>query len=280
MVVIGTIPTYRDAKALCDYLKLKQIEYRIEHRQSQLDAQADEYEIYVGELNRHEAKSIFLEFVQDPKQKKFQEASWYVGQIDDTVAQHDDKVIWIRTGPFTKFITFICALIFALSSLGLYNVIISTLYFEWQLVEFYRFITPSLVHFSLLHLALGLSVWWFLAGRIERLLGTRTLIAVFIISAMVSNIAQATLDNTNFRGISGVSYALVGFAWYCGVIHKSNILFVPNSFFVIAVGYLLFGFTDILPVAMANWAHLGGLLSGLALAHVMIKRKKQMLPPT
>lgn len=274
MVIIGTIPSHRAAKALCDYLQLKHIENRIEHRPSQLNAQTDEFAIYVNEVNKQEAQSIFLEFVQDPNHKKFHEASWLVGQIDDSVAQpYSDKIVWTRTGPFTKVVTFLCALVFLLSFFGLFGVIRQTLSFEWQLAEFYRLFTPALMHYSLLHVAFNLAIWWFLAGRVEKLLGTQSLVAIFFIGAAASNIAQAALVSTNFGGLSGVNYALVGFVWYCGAVHKSNTLFLPNNIFGFMIVWMLLGFADFLPVSMANWAHLVGLLAGLGLAHVMVKRK-------
>lgn len=274
MVILGTIPDHRAAKALCDYLKLKNIDNRIEARPSQIDAQVEEFAIYVDEENKFEAQSIFLDFVQDPTQKKFHEASWLVGQIDDSVAKPYNKIVWTRTGPFTKVVTFLCSLIFVLSYFGLFGPIRQALGFEWQITEFYRFFTPAFLHFSLMHLAFNLAIWWFLAGRIERLLGTKSLLAIFLISAAVSNISQAAIVHTSFGGLSGVNYALVGFAWYCGAVHKSNTLFLPNNIFGFMIVWMLLGFADVLPVAMANWAHLMGLVSGLVLAHVMVKKSR------
>jgi len=37
------------------------------------------------------------------------------------------------------------------------------------------------------------------------------------------------------------------------------------------VVWMLLGFAEVLPISMANWAHLFGLLSGMLLAKILVK---------
>jgi len=273
MVLLGALPNHRTAKALSDYLQLRKIANEIQPVTVETLSNPDAYGVFVGEQDQATAIEIFHEFAENPNHEKFREASWLVGQVDSSVAQPYNKPIqWTKTGPFTKIVTFVCALVFLLSYMGMFGAINGALSFQWSWSEPYRLITPAIMHLSLLHIAFNLSWWWFFAGRIERLLGSGSLVAIFIISALVSNIAQATIVHSGFAGLSGVNFALAGFAWYCGAIHKSQSLFLPNNMFVFVIAWMLLGFAEILPISMANWAHLLGLLSGMALAHVMIKK--------
>ena len=118
----------------------------------------------------------------------------------------------------------------------------------------------------------NLLAWWLFAGRIEQQLGSRSLLQLALLSALVSNSAQFLLQDDNFGGLSGVVYAVIGFVWVYGVRFKRQPLKLGHADIGMALVFLVMGFADMLWVNTANWAHLFGLLSGMALA--MLERRR------
>ena len=70
----------------------------------------------------------------------------------------------------------------------------------------------------------------------------------------------------NFGGLSGVVYGLLGYGWIYRALNPKQPPLVSNAIIGFMLIWLILGFADMLPVGMANWAHLGGLLSGMAYA--------------
>src|SRR5262249_15614469 len=99
--------------------------------------------------------------------------------------------------------------------------------------EVWRLVTPILLHFKmesdptgLMHLVFNLMLFFPLAGQVESLRGTRRLLWLLLVLALVSNLAQYYLGGTvieptyplivlggswNFGGLSGVVYGLFGY---------------------------------------------------------------------
>lgn len=134
--------------------------------------------------------------------------------------------------------------------------------------QWWRLITPAFIHFGWLHIAFN-TLWVLDFGRcIERRQGSLRLIVLFVLFALVSNIAQAVFAEQLFGGMSGVIYGLLG---YCFAYNKRNPSALPcvnNSLFGFMVAWLLLCLSGIVTVlgfgSIANAAHVGGLLSGLA----------------
>lgn len=271
MLLIASIANQRAAQAFVDYLKLQNIAGSIQQVQAEEPPQL-RWEILVEADAFHHAQRLFEEFSQNPNDAKYLEASWQVGQPQ---AQKTGSFgllrIWRSAGPLTRFITLLCTTVFLLSYLGFYAFFKQHFGFTWNLTEFYRLVTPAFMHLSALHIVFNLCWWWYLGGRIERVLGMQTLLIIVFITAAASNIAQAAIVSTHFAGLSGVNYALAGFTWYCGQFYKSKSIHLPTNIFVFLVGWMVLGFLDFLPVAMANWAHFVGLLSGILMATIMVK---------
>lgn len=128
--------------------------------------------------------------------------------------------------------------------------------------EPWRIFTPAFLHFSATHLVFNLFWWWYLGGRIELYLGSKMLIGLFFITAIVANITQFYWQGPLFGGLSGVVYGLLGFAMIMSA-KRGGPLWLPPMLLVFMVGWLLLGYTNALPVNMANDAHLAGLISGI-----------------
>lgn len=268
MELVGEIGNARACKAFSDYL----ITQGIQHQVSQ---QEQRCAVYVEAAQLEQATQLYQEFVHNPNQQKYLQASW---QVNNPVAGTTQNLglakIWQANGPLTKFIAVLCVAIFALSYFGYFRSIFTSLSFSWQLDQAYRLFTPAVMHLSAVHLAFNMSWWWYLGGKVENNIGIKALALLTLVTAVMSNIAQALLVDHNFAGLSGVNYGLAGFVWLYGRLTADPKVNLANNIFGFLLVWMLLGFTDILPIGMANWAHLFGLLSGMALAQVLYSNKK------
>jgi GlpG protein len=133
--------------------------------------------------------------------------------------------------------------------------------------EVWRLITPIFIHLSPMHLLFNMWALLVEGTVIETRQGTRKLLALVILSAVVSNVGQY-LYVLNFSdglagwfGISGVVYAFFGYLWMKGVNEPEQGMILHPSTVRIMLLWLLLGFTPVFP--MANGAHIGGLIVGV-----------------
>ena len=136
--------------------------------------------------------------------------------------------------------------------------------------QWWRLITPIFLHFGLMHLVFN-SLWiWILGEMIERNQGQVKLILVKLFTALVSNSAQFLINGSSqFGGLSGVVYGYLGYIWLRARLKPEEGLFIGNALVIFMLGWMVLGMTDIASsfgINVANEAHLGGLLAGLAFA--------------
>lgn len=279
MLFVGQIGNKRAVQALSDYLRVKNVPHQVQ--QEKHEATSVQYGIYTDAEHFATAKELFDEFVANPNQTKFLDASWQVSEVDRSAKGGTGlKRLWTSGQPLTQAIFMLCLSVYAVSYFGWFGLISNNFSFAWSWSEPYRLITPAFIHLSDLHLVFNLGWWWYLGSRVESLLGKQTLIIVVLLTALASNVAQALFVGTNFAGLSGVNYGLAGFVWFCGTVYKSRSLYLPNNIFVFLVVWMLLGFADLIPyVSMANWAHLFGLLAGFGLAMLLVKPQTQSQMP-
>jgi GlpG protein len=277
MTVLHSFEHLRLAQALSDYLNSQKIINVIEHDEFH-------YQIIIKNPQQLTLAEIELEhFLRDPNQNKYISASWQSGHI----APKSNDLSYANASLFSNFkqhgglithsILVTCVAIYTLSALGFFNPMSSMFAFfvqqPFNYLQSWRFITPALLHFSLLHIVFNLLWWWQLGGLVEKIQGKQRLITLFIFSAIASNLAQFFLVGPYFGGLSGVVYGLVGYCWLTGKLNKQGQVFLPNSMFIFLLGWLVLGFVDLLPANVANYAHLIGLLAGLLLAIACQKLK-------
>lgn len=136
--------------------------------------------------------------------------------------------------------------------------------------QYWRLITPVFLHFSWLHVAFN-SLWlWDLGRKIEHHLGHFNMAMLFLVIAVVSNSSQFYFaDPGLFGGMSGVVYGLLGFSWVAPLLQPRWDIRPATPIMLMMVGWLLaclFGFIEALGFgAIANAAHVGGLLGGAVL---------------
>jgi GlpG protein len=136
--------------------------------------------------------------------------------------------------------------------------------------EYWRLITPIFLHFSEMHLIFNALWLWVLGTRIEARVGSAGLLAVIMITGLFSNFSQFIWhSSTPFGGMSGVVYGLLGYLWMRAKFDPDPRLFLPPALMGMMVFFLVLAMTGALNMfaggGIANAAHLGGLLSGLAL---------------
>ncbi|MBI5387230.1 MAG: rhomboid family intramembrane serine protease [Verrucomicrobia bacterium] len=137
--------------------------------------------------------------------------------------------------------------------------------------QVWRLITPIFIHFGIAHI-LGNALWLLdLASMIEARRGTRTLAALVIVTAVVSNLAQYLASQSpTFGGMSGVVYALFGFIWMRSKFDPRSGLFLDSNTIMFAIVWFFLCMTGwVGPIA--NTAHAAGLGVGLAWGFVSAK---------
>ena len=136
-----------------------------------------------------------------------------------------------------------------------------------------RYISPIFLHLGLIHLAFN-CLWLALLGeKIETHLGSIHLLLVVTVASIISNYSQFYWSgSSNFGGMSGVVYALLGYLWVVARFTNDQRLKLPAGIFGFMIGWLFLCMTPIIPFVfgsgIANAAHLGGLLSGMILGFI------------
>ncbi|NVK41971.1 MAG: rhomboid family intramembrane serine protease [Oceanospirillaceae bacterium] len=133
--------------------------------------------------------------------------------------------------------------------------------------QWWRFFTPALMHFNMPHLLFNL-LWVWVAGRaIEALHGRWVLLGLVALSALASNLAQFWVSGPMFGGMSGVVFGLLAYAWLWDRRGGRPPIGLPPALMPLMVIWLALGFTGVLESlgfgAIANTAHLAGLMAGL-----------------
>lgn len=136
--------------------------------------------------------------------------------------------------------------------------------------EYWRLLTPIFLHFSAMHIIFNMLWLWDLGRRIELMQGSLRLLGLIVLIGLGSNIAQyMAVQMSIFGGMSGVIYGLLGYGWIWSRMRPAQSLQIPGpiiAFMLIWLVLCMFGFASLLGVgAVANAAHLGGLLIGMLL---------------
>ena len=168
------------------------------------------------------------------------------------------------------------------------NYLINAPYHQW-----WRFITPMFVHINLPHLLVNMYSLWIVGPYVEKLYGSAKFVVFWVVTGIMGvvgsylsvqpRLATGGLGRFLFKngdvasaGASGALFGLVGVLFVFGIKFRRELpegfrrafgtgmlpIIVINLF----IGYVGRGFID-------NAAHLGGLLSGMALATVVVYRR-------
>jgi GlpG protein len=133
--------------------------------------------------------------------------------------------------------------------------------------QWWRLLTPMLIHFGILHLAMNTLWYWELGRRVEARQGSWVLLGLTLIFSLAANFAQYLWAGPSlFGGLSGVLYGLLGHCWLFQRLAPNSAYRLPPGVLVMMLAWLLICMTGIFELlqfgAIANAAHVGGLLAG------------------
>lgn len=276
MLLLTTLNNPRAAQAFIDYMAAHQIVIKM------IPDASGQYTLWVLNDQHIDIAQVELQaFLQNPYDQKYQAASWEVADQKRPQFHYASpnllSLIKAKAGVFTLLIMALCIAIFALQTFGAGEAIFAALHFpaqaseQWQI---WRWVSHALLHFSVMHIAFNLLWWWQFGGDIEQRLGTVKLVKLFIISAIISGAGQYWVEGANFGGLSGVVYALAGYLWILGQRAPQLGLSLPRSLMGFMLIWLVLGYVQPF-MAIANTAHLAGLVSGIVLAWIDSKRYQQ-----
>jgi GlpG protein len=148
---------------------------------------------------------------------------------------------------------------------------------EVQKGQGWRLVTPVFLHFSFLHL-LGNMLWlYYLGNQIEFRRGPVRYVALFLVIAVFSNLAEYYLgdlsfsngrltsqEHPNFGGMSGVVFGLFGYTWMKMRFEPELGLWMSQQTFLFSMLWFFFCLTGFAG-HIANGAHVSGLLIGVAI---------------
>ncbi|MDG2381811.1 MAG: rhomboid family intramembrane serine protease [Pirellulaceae bacterium] len=140
----------------------------------------------------------------------------------------------------------------------------------------WRTVTPVLLHGSILHLLFNMYWLYVLGTQVEARKGSLAFGAIVLAIAVISNLAQFFIGGSpNFLGMSGVVYGILGYIWIKQQFEPGSGFQLNPTTFAFLMFWLVLCFTGMMG-AVANWAHLGGLLVGMAIAYfpVLFPRSK------
>ena len=307
---IGTLPE-EQALRFADYLLTLGITSRVEeadggcaiwiHREDHLDR----------------AREELAAFRDDPRASRYIEAR---RQAED-VRRHKEKLdrefarrtVDLRSrmggvrpslGPLTRGIMVAAIALFLVDWLVYHNSLFSPinralLFTEWYPApgggitndglasirngQVWRLVTPALLHGNLLHLFFNMYMFVALGNILERRRGIAELAALWLVCAVVSDVAQYLLPDLftvpmargggdgPFLGMSGVVYGLFGYAWMRGRYDPaSGMVLHPQTVMMLLIWLVICAFNLLGPIA--NTAHVAGLVAGIAFAFASMAR--------
>lgn len=265
MIRITEFSNARMAQAFIDHMATRGVRLRLEQQEHYLVLLEDE-------AQRQMVENELAQFVRDPFHPRYQAASWHSGSTDGALHYPRGSVmahIRERAGPLTLTLGIACIAVFIVMQIVGDRTALAWL--AWpadsaQYFQLWRWFSHALLHFSLLHLVFNLLWWWYIGGAVEKRLGSGKLFVIALISALLSGWMQAHFSGVWFGGLSGVVYALMGYAWLRGERDPESGIFLERGLMAFAILWLIIGYFGAFGLAIANAAHVTGLAVGLAMA--------------
>ena len=147
--------------------------------------------------------------------------------------------------------------------------------------EYWRLFTSMFLHIGLMHLFFNGYALVVLGTELERLLGWQRFLSLYLLSGLFGSLASYAFSDSLSAGASGAIFGLIGALAAFFALHRQQLgswgqRRLMNILFLIAINLFL-GFTQ---PWIDNWAHMGGLVAGLALGWALAPRYEvAALPP-
>jgi GlpG protein len=148
--------------------------------------------------------------------------------------------------------------------------------------EWWRLITPMLIHFSFAHLVFNCLWIYVLGSKIEQFDGHLIFINLILFCSICSNLTQYFFGGPSlFGGLSGVIYGMLGFCMIIELESQFERYDLPPALYLFMIIWLVLGFMGVLTLFgfgnVANFAHLGGLISGIIFAMIINVYKRNII---
>ncbi|WP_337177403.1 rhomboid family intramembrane serine protease [Paludisphaera sp.] len=299
--MIGELPKGIDPRTLEDHLLGRGMKTRIDPRPD-----GGSVVWIIDEDHVDSARQELREYLAAPDDPRFRAAAPKASEIRKAEARRDREFrknyreagdLWggptFRQRPVTMVTVGLAIVVYILQQSGYGREAIAWLaFFDWRNGppdfrphlgltdilggEIWRLVTPTLLHFSALHILFN--CWWttVLGTAIERHRGSLKMLVMIVGAAALSNLIEyqymerlhaEPLRPTRFYtfgGLSGVNYALFGYVWMMGELYPEEGLRMDSRNTVILLGWMVLCFTGMVG-PIANAAHLGGLAVGMFL---------------
>lgn len=145
--------------------------------------------------------------------------------------------------------------------------------------DWWRLITPMFVHIGAIHFAVNSYMLHVVGYQLEKLVGGRWYLAVYLTSGVVGNVASAVFSVALSAGASGALFGLLGCGFYLERIVGNRLeqltgrrpkrVYAATIALNLALG-LLIPFID-------NSAHLGGLVTGVLMTVIFVNTRPTSL---
>ncbi|TDN57417.1 rhomboid family intramembrane serine protease GlpG [Scandinavium goeteborgense] len=265
MLMITSFTNPRVAQAFVDYMATQGVVLTIQQH-----TQTDVW--LADESQASRVQNELARFMENPADPRYLAASWESGHTNSGL--HYNRFPFIATlksnaGPLTWLIMCACILVFIVMNVVGDQAVM--LWLAWpydpsQQFELWRYFTHAFMHFSVMHILFNLLWWWYLGGMVEKRIGSGKLLVITVISALLSGFIQHKFSGPWFGGLSGVVYALMGYAWLRGERDPESGIYLQRGLIIFSVLWLVVGWLDLFGMSIANGAHVTGLAVGLAMA--------------
>src|ERR1051326_412445 len=289
MRLIGHLADETAARAFADYLYVQGIENKLEHEKT------DGWGIWISDEDKiARASDLLTAFRQnpaDPKYKKEAKGAAELRAQEEKEQESYRKRLKSRRhlfrpltpygfGPLTLLMILTSVAVFFLSRFaenlesvrGLFisSYIMEVHTLSWDAIppeirhgEVWRLITPIFIHMGPLHILFNMLWLRDLGSMVEGRQSSLHLLALTVVIAALSNLAQYYYQGPVFGGMSGVVYGLLGYVWIRGKFDPGSGLYL-HSYNVMMMLIWFFACLFKLIPHVANAAHAIGLVVGMA----------------
>jgi membrane associated rhomboid family serine protease len=137
--------------------------------------------------------------------------------------------------------------------------------------------TSFFVHLSLMHIAFNMLWLWRLGGTLERTVPLWKYVLFLVGGTVVGSCCELLITGQTGAGASGAGYALMGLLWAGRGFHDSwrRMATRENMQLFLVWGVLCIVLTATHTMAIANGAHFGGFLFGLAIGNLFFSPRRK-----
>jgi membrane associated rhomboid family serine protease len=146
--------------------------------------------------------------------------------------------------------------------------------------EYFRLVMPMFLHVGMLHLLINAYALYILGRILERMYGYGRFALIYVLCGIGSVLLSMTVTRSVAAGASGAIFGISGTMLVAGFLHREA---VPPHWrrafgrgilpFILLNLVLGFSIKSVLPID--NWAHVGGLLTGILLGVIISPPKSE-----